>query len=76
MSFPRIVAIILLLALCPGFSKPLAPNGFVESEQAFLRSALIVSEKPVNRVRRGVILPLGNDLWTCFDPDLLRYAAV
>lgn len=54
---------------------PLLPNGFVESEQPFLRSALIVSEKPMNRVRRGVILPLGNDLWTCFDPDLLRYAA-
>lgn len=76
MSPFRVFPLFLLLALCPALAKPLAPNGFVESEQPFLRSALIVSEKPVNRVRRGVLLPLGNDLWTCFDPDLLRYAAV
>lgn len=52
------------------------PGSFIEPEQNFLRSALIVSEKPANRVRRGVLLPLGHDLWTCFDPDLLRYAAI
>lgn len=67
---------VLLLTASLACSNPLPPNGFVESEQPFLRSALIVSEKPMNRVRRGVILPLGNDLWTCFDPDLLRYAAI
>ena len=70
-----IIAILLLTLPCV-LAKPLAPNGFVESQQPFLRSALIVSEKPLNRVRRGVLLPLGNDLWTCFDPDLLRYAAI
>ncbi len=69
------INLFLLLAVCASFSKPLPPNGFVESEQAFLRSALIVSEEPMNRVRRGILIPLGNDLWTCFDPDLLRYAA-
>ncbi len=49
---------------------------FVEKEQPFLRSALVISEKPVNIVRRGVLIRLGEDLWTCFDPDLLRYAAI
>lgn len=69
------ILVISLLAFSSSFAKPLPPNGFVETEQPFLRSALIVSEKPMNRVRRGVLLPLGNNLWTCFDPDLLRYAA-
>jgi cytochrome c551/c552 len=49
---------------------------FVEKEQPFLRSALVISEKSVNIVRRGVLIRLGEDLWTCFDPDLLRYAAI
>ncbi len=53
------------------------PKGeFVEEKQPFFRSALIVSEKPMNRVRRGILLPLGEGYWTCFDPDLLRYAAI
>jgi hypothetical protein len=73
MSLPRILA-LLPVTLLTASGKPLPPNGFLESEQPFLRSALIVSETPPNRVRRGVILPLGNELWTCFDPDLLRYA--
>lgn len=51
-------------------------SDFVEKEQPFLRSALVISEKPVNIVRRGVLIRLGEDLWTCFDPDLLRYAAI
>lgn len=55
---------------------PLKPKGFVESEQPFLRSAVIISDEPMNRVRRGVLLPLGEGYWTCFDPDLLRYAAI
>jgi len=54
----------------------LGPSNFVEDQQPFIRSALIVSEKPVNRVRRGVLISLGENLWTCFDPDLLRYAAI
>ncbi|QTN31439.1 cytochrome c [Akkermansiaceae bacterium] len=73
---PFRICLFTLLAVLPSFATPLPPNGFVESEQPFLRSALVVSEKPLNRVRRGVLLPLGNDLWTCFDPDLLRYAAI
>lgn len=58
---------------------PLHANGagdFVEKEQPFIRSALIISEKPANVVRRGVLIRLGESLWTCFDPDLLRHAAV
>ncbi len=54
----------------------LEPRGFVEDEQNFLRSALIVEEKSLNLVRRGALFPLGHGLWTCFDPDLLRYAAI
>lgn len=73
MPLPRIL-VLLPVTLFTASGKPLPPNGFLESEQPFLRSALIVSETPPNRVRRGVILPLGNELWTCFDPDLLRYA--
>lgn len=49
---------------------------FVEEQQPFIRSALVISQEPANFVRRGVLLRLGEDLWTCFDPDLLRYAAV
>lgn len=66
----------LLLTLPCAFAAPLPPNGFVESEQPFLRSALVVSEKPMNRVRRGILIQLGRSHWTCFDPDLLRYAAI
>ncbi len=54
----------------------IAKGGFVEEGQPFLRSALVVSEKPVNRVRRGILLPLGGGYWTCFDPDLLRHAVL
>lgn len=74
MNLPAPIPALLLLLPC-AFAAPLPPNGFVESEQPFLRSALIVSEKPMNRVRRGILIPLGRSYWTCFDPDLLRYAA-
>ena len=68
-------AAVLLAATCLS-AAPLPPNGFVESEQPFLRSALVVSEKNLNRVRRGVLIPLGEGYWACFDPDLLRHAAI
>ena len=54
----------------------LEPRGFIEDEQNFLRSALIVEQEPLNLVRRGTLFPIGHGLWTCFDPDLLRYAAI
>lgn len=71
-------AILLTTALAFQFvSAQGIPEGqFVEEDQPFLRSALIVSEKPLNRVRRGILIPLGRGYWTCFDPDLLRYAAI
>ena len=72
--------ILLLSATALAFQAASAqgiPKGeFLEEDQPFLRSALVVSEKPLNRVRRGVLIPLGRGYWTCFDPDLLRYAAL
>jgi len=50
---------------------------FWEKSQPFLRSALVFKEgKKENRTRRGIILRLGHGLYTCFDPDLLRYSAL
>ena len=55
----------------------LPKGGFIENETPFLRTALVAEEEgKVNRVRRGVVVPLGYNLWGCFDPDLLRWAAV
>lgn len=56
----------------------LPSDGFLENETPFLRSALVFEDKGEEvRVRRGVIVPLHFDnLWACFDPDLLRWVAV
>ncbi|MDB4353825.1 hypothetical protein N9Z02_00830, partial [Akkermansiaceae bacterium] len=52
-------------------------RGFLEPTTPFFRSALLIQEgAELNRVRRGVVIPLGRGLWGCFDPDLLRWAAV
>ena len=52
-------------------------DSFLEKETPFLRSALVIGDaKMPNRVRRGVLVPIGHDHWACFDPDLLRWAAV
>ena len=40
------------------------------------RSALVVDGEWQNRTRRGVLVPLSGGLWACFDPDLLRWAAI
>ena len=48
-------------------------TGFLESNAPFLRSALLIKDN--NRVRRGLLIPLGQNHWACFDPDLLRWAA-
>jgi cytochrome c2 len=75
-------AICAMLALDPCAaaepkSMPLSDTTFLEKETPFLRSALVIGEaKQANRVRRGVIIPLGHDHWACFDPDLLRWAAI
>lgn len=49
---------------------------FIEDEIPFFSSALVVEKPRLNRVRRGVIVRLGDDRWACFDTDLLRWAAV
>lgn len=63
----------------PRPSRPSRPTGnpqFLEPGAPFLRSALLIKDgKEPNRVRRGVLVPLGNNHWACFDPDLLRWAA-
>ncbi|YCM43184.1 cytochrome c [Verrucomicrobiaceae bacterium 227] len=52
-------------------------SGFLEPDAPFLRSALLIKNgKEFNHVRRGVLIPLGDDHWACFDPDLLRWAAI
>jgi len=73
----RFVSLSLLAAAAGSF--PLhaeQPADFVEERQPFIRSALVITGDPSNNVRRGVLLRLGENVWTCFDPDLLRYAAV
>lgn len=53
-----------------------ARSGFLEPDAPFLRSALLIPNgRGVNRVRRGVVIPLSGNQWACFDPDLLRWAA-
>ncbi|WP_411845230.1 cytochrome c [Roseibacillus persicicus] len=57
----------------------LLPKGeFLENETPFLRSALVFThEGETHLVRRGVLVPLHHDnLWACFDPDLLRWVVV
>ena len=76
MKSPSVIATVIALVCHPLSAQESLKGTFVEESQPFLRSALIVSEKPRNRVRRGFLLPLGKDYWTCFDPDLLRYAAI
>lgn len=51
---------------------------FLEKEAPFLNTALLIEEgkSEKNIVRRGVLVPLGEDTWACFDTDLLRWAAV
>lgn len=50
---------------------------FFEPEAPFVRSALVMpGGEGEDRIRRGVLLPLGEDHWACFDPDLLRWAAL
>jgi len=54
------------------------PKGqFLEPETPFLRSALLIKNGGViDPVRRGVLIPIGQQHWACFDPDLLRWAAI
>lgn len=50
---------------------------FIEPEVPFFSTALVVpGQAQPNRVRRGVVIRLGNGHWACFDTDLLRWAAI
>lgn len=56
----------------------LPADGFLENETPFLRSAMVFTHQGKEHlIRRGVLIPLGRDnLWACFDPDLLRWVVV
>jgi len=53
----------------------LPPNGFLEPQTPFLRSALTFEhEGQKHSIPRGLLVPLGNGKsWACFDPDTLRW---
>jgi cytochrome c2 len=70
---------VLLLSLLVSF--PLqaesAIGSFFEPQAPFISSSLIIKEgEKTNLVRRGILVPLANHRWACFDTDLLRWAAV
>ena len=48
---------------------------FLEKEAPFLNTALLIEEgkSEKNIVRRGVLVPLGEDTWACFDTDPVSY---
>lgn len=78
----RLLSVILSLALWPSFAfsqkeAKISAKDFIEPDIPVFRSALVIKEgKKQNRVRRGVIVKLNATHWACFDPDLLRWAAV
>lgn len=66
---------ILLLSTLLQAGPDIGP--FLEPETPFLNSALMIKKgQPSNVVRRGVLIPLGQNHWACFDTDLLRWAAI
>lgn len=79
---PCLVALLLGSAwLRAAESHPAALAAWVEPDFPFYSSVVDArkagAEFPTdNLTPRGLVLKLGNDLWACFDPDLLRVAAV
>lgn len=88
---PRLAAALLLLAgitasraVAADAAQPAAAiklADWVEPDFPFFSSVLDARKAgaglPANNLTpRGIILNLGNDCWACFDPDLLRVAAV
>lgn len=68
--------ITFILLLTQSLGGP-AIGPFLESETPFLSSALLIKdEKKIDPVRRGILIPLGNNHWACFDTDLLRWGAI
>ena len=72
------LSILLFSCLKIGIVEAELPaGGFLESKTPVLRTALVFGEgKGKNRTRRGVVVPVGHGTWACFDPDLLRWAAI
>ncbi len=90
MDFPRIqfVVITIVLLLSPlAVGQKTDDNrdtpwaDWVEPDFPFFSSILDVRNRGAghskdNLTPRGIILNLGNDLWACFDTDLLRISAI
>ena len=82
--FFRLASLLCLLATSLGAAqlKPQpAWNGFVEINFPFFSSVLdarsLGAGWPTNNLTpRGLLLPLGNSAWACFDIDLLRVSAL
>ena len=68
---------LLLILLVEQVSAGPIVGPFLEPNTPFLSSALVIKKgKEKDIVRRGILIPLGDDRWACFDTDLLRWAAV
>jgi len=71
----RFTFLFFILAMAALGKPTIGP--FLEPEAPFLSSALVIEGGEArNRVRRGLLIPLGERRWACFDTDLLRWAAV
>ncbi|MBI5691725.1 MAG: hypothetical protein HZC55_16700 [Verrucomicrobia bacterium] len=86
-SLVRLLALLLAVAFTP--LPAAAPKAaiaasdapWVEPDFPFFSSVLDARKVGAslpgdNLTPRGIILPLGNECWACFDPDLLRVAAL
>ncbi|OYW27329.1 MAG: hypothetical protein B7Z47_06755, partial [Chthoniobacter sp. 12-60-6] len=87
MKFRSFLAFLSLATAAPAADKPAAPatpspwGDFVEKDFPFFSSVLDAREvgegfPKDNLTPRGIILNLGNNLWACFDTDLLRIACI
>ena len=87
MKFRSFLAFLSLVTCSLAADKPVAPaapspwGDFVEKDFPFFSSVLDAREvgegfPKDNLTPRGIVLNLGNNLWACFDTDLLRIACI
>lgn len=87
MKFCSFLAFLSLVTCSLAADKPAAPaapspwGDFVEKDFPFFSSVLDAREvgegfPKDNLTPRGIVLNLGNNLWACFDTDLLRIACI
>lgn len=84
MKFCSFLAFLSLVTCSLAADKPAAPSpwgDFVEKDFPFFSSVLDAREvgegfPKDNLTPRGIVLNLGNNLWACFDTDLLRIACI